>query len=193
MPCHATNRAAPLVVLWLAAGLFSLAATPSRAGDQASGRGWFEVDVGAGQLHRSMPGFSDSAPRFFINVAGGVALTSRVMVGVETGGWEVRTTSPSDPSRGATVHPLFLTARLYPLRSLPISVRFGMGFVIAQGYSHETSADPSGIGGEVGVGYDIKIRGHHHITPFVLFHGGQVMSTDVKMLAVTVGAGYTWK
>jgi hypothetical protein len=194
MPCAATIRSSPLGAVWLAVALLLLAAAPSLADDRApSTGGWFEVDFGAGQLQRSMPGFSDSAPRFFFNVAGGVATPRLLMLGVEVGGWEIRTTSPGDPSRGATVHPLFLTVRIYPLSGLPFNVRLGAGFIIAEGYAQYTSADFTGLGWEAGVGYDVRIRGHHHITPFILYHGGQVSATAVNVRAVTVGAGYTWK
>jgi hypothetical protein len=128
-----------------------------------------------------------------MQVSGGVAFPRLLMLGVEVGGWEIRTTSPADPSRGATVHPLFLTARIYPLSGLPFNVRLGAGFIIAEGYAQYTSADFTGIGWEAGVGYDLRLRGHHHLTPFVLYCSGHVGTMGANLNILTIGAGYTYR
>ena len=153
------------------------------------GRWWFGVDLGAGQLQRSVPGVSESKLRFYASIEGGVAVTPQLLFGVETGGWLLQASDYWDPTQGAAISPLFVTARIYPSKMSTFHLRIGGGLVNA--WSNPTDTSNWGTGWEAGVGYDVRLGGRHHITPFVLYSGGRVGELDIR--AVTVGAGYTWR
>ncbi len=180
-------------VLYSAALLFLLvAARPAWAAGPGDppGRWWFGVDLGAGQLQRSVPGLSESKVRFYASIEGGVAVTPQLLLGVETGGWLIEPSDLWDPTRGAAISPLFVTARIYPSKMSTIHIRLGGGFINAW-ENAPTGTDRWGTGWEAGVGYDVRLGGRHHVTPFVIYSRGRAGELDIS--AVTFGAGYTWR
>ena len=188
-----TNKLFSSRILWLTmAGLLALGARPARAdgpGDPP-GRWWFGVDLGAGQLERSVPGVSESKLRFYASFEGGVAVHPQLLLGVETGGWLIEPSDLWDPTRGAAISPMFVTARIYPSEMSTFHVRLGGGAINAWDNAPE-GTDRWGTGWEAGVGYDVRLGRRHHITPFVLYARGHAGGLDIS--AVTFGAGYTWR
>ena len=166
------------------------------------GRWWFGVDLGAGQLQRSAPGFAESKVRFYASIEGGVAVTRQLLFGVEGSGWLLEPSQYGtscalwleppgcwDPTTGAAISPLFVTARIYPSKMSTFHFRVGGGLVNA--WNNPTGTSNWGTGWEAGVGYDVRLQGRHHLTPFVLYSHGRAADLDIS--AVTFGAGYTWR
>lgn len=173
-------------------GLLLAGARPASAAGPGDppGRWWVGLDLGAGQLRRSLPEVSESKPRFYFSLEGGVTVTPQLLVGLEVGGWLLQAENPDDPTRGAAISPLFVTARIYPSKMSTFHIRLGGGSINAWNNAVD-AVDQWGTGWEAGFGYDVQIRGRHHITPFVLYSRGSVGQLDIS--AVTVGAGYTWR
>jgi hypothetical protein len=117
-----------------------------------------------------------------------VVVTPQLLLGVEASGWLLETANLADPARGSAISPVFVTARLYPSKMSSFHVRLGGGFINAWDNA-PAGTDHWGAGWEAGVGYDVRVGGRHHITPFLLYSRGRAGDLDVS--AVTFGAGYT--
>ncbi len=190
---HTPNRTMSRRIIRLAmVGLLFVAARPAWAAGPGDppGRWWFGFDLGTGDLRRSAPGASESKLRFYANFEGGVVVTPQLLVGVEAGGWLIQPSDWWDPTRGAAISPMFVTARIYPSKMSTFHVRLGGGLIDAWDNALPDS-DQIGAGWEAGLGYDVRIGGRHHITPFVIYSRGRAGGLDIS--AVTFGAGYTWR
>lgn len=179
----------------LCAVTFALSLTSARPASAAGpgdppGRLWFGADLGAGQLQRSEPGVSETKVRFYASIEGGFAVTPQLLVGVEASGWLIEPGDLYDPTKGRAISPVFVVTRIYPSKFSTIHIRLGGGYLSAWDNSPD-GVCRSGTGWEAGVGYDVRLGGRHHLTPFVLYTGGRMDDLDVR--AITVGAGYTWR
>ncbi len=179
----------------LAAAALVLLAGARAAGVPASGpldvgHLFFAGDLGVGQLRRSGGGFDDDQARFYMAGSGGFAVSSRVLLGLEIGGWLVEAGDIDDPGRGAGVAKLFVTGRVYPFRMSGFHVRAGAGAVNAWENAPD-GIDAWGAGWEAGIGYDVSLTYSQHITPFLVYSRGSAGAVRVR--AVTLGVGYTWR
>jgi hypothetical protein len=176
------------VVLAIAIGL--MAAGPADA--QSAGkplRWWFGASLGAGGLRREIADAREDKVRFYLDLAGGLVVHDQFLLGVQAGGWLLEATDPADPTRGAAVSPLFLTARIYPSEKSTFHLRFGGGFV--NDWNNNVDSSQWGSGFEVGAGYDIRAARHVYITPFTAYFQGRVGNLHLR--AITAGAGVTFR
>jgi len=166
-------------------------ALPLRAAETFhAGEGWATVELGAGQVNRSTPGFSDNSARFYLGLEGGVALTSRVLLGLELSGWLFQSGNLQDSRKGSGISQAFAVARIYPRATSTFHLQVGAGSV--RGWDNAAGgASHSGTGWELGIGYDAMVSAHAAITPFLRYNRGTAGSLSLS--TVTIGAGYTWR
>ena len=182
----------PLFIVLLAAGYLGSLETPAlRASEPFQpGQGWATAELGCGLLDRSTPGFSDNHARFYFGLEGGLALNAQVLLGLECSGWLIQSGDLNDGSKGSGISQIFAVTRLYPQPGSPFHVQLGAGSIT--GWDNTPGgARHNGTGWEVGIGYDRMISSHAAITPFVRYSNGR--AGNLKLSAVTVGVGFTWR
>jgi hypothetical protein len=184
---HVTSRKFRNAALCLAAlGLVLLAARPARAGQPGERvRWWVGADFGAGGLRQTVPGvFDETQPRFFMTFDGGVAVSPQLLIGAEVGGW-------LNYDSGAGVMLVFATARIYPSKMSAFHIRLGGGAVNDWDASPDGNLSFWGTGWEIGVGYDVRVRRHIYLTPFLAYYSSRVEGMDQS--AITGGLGIVWR
>jgi hypothetical protein len=155
-----------------------------------SGQGWTTVELGGGQVDRSTPGFSDNSTRFYLGFEGGVALNAHVLLGAEFSGWLIQSGNLQDSTRGSGISQVFAVARIYPQADSTFHLQLGGGSL--KGWDNSPAGSShSGSGWELGLGYDRMISTHGAITPFIRYSNGR--AGNLKLSAVTVGVGFTWR
>jgi hypothetical protein len=184
----------------IALGLFAASALPLGATEALrSGQWWGTFELGGGQLDRTMPGFSDTSARFYLGLGGGLAVDPHLLLGIEASGWLIQAENANDPTKGAGISRVFAVARIYPQPASTFHFEIGAGSITGwdnSPWSLNHTGSPSGSsrngsGWEVGIGYDVMCTTHAAITPFVRYSSGT--AGNLKMSAVTLGAGLTWR
>jgi hypothetical protein len=188
-----TLSRAAMALLFLAA-----AAGPVRAADPPDTRAfWLEIDLGAARVHHNghdplegvapnqqpMPAGDDGAGYFRFSL--GNMVNSHLALGVEVGGWVIR--AGGSGGYGVSAVPALVTARVYPFKQSSFHVRLAGG-VVAWREDTPHGYNATGVGCEVGVGYDLRVFGPNHLTPFILY--SMARPGSIRMHTVTVGAGY---
>jgi hypothetical protein len=197
----ALRRAVCSILLLLAAlGLFAISVLPLNASDALrSGQWWGTFELGAGQLDRTMPGFSDNSARFYLGLGGGMAVDPHLLLGIEASGWLIQAENANDPTKGAGISRVFAVARIYPQATSTFHFEIGAGSITGwdnSPWSLNHTGSPSGSsrngsGWEAGIGYDMMVSTHAAFTPFLRYSSGT--AGNLKMSAVTLGVGLTWR
>jgi hypothetical protein len=198
---RATRRSRSLIAPVLTAlGLFAATALPLSAVEPLrSGQWWGTFELGAGQLDRTMSGFSDNSARFYLGLGGGMAVDPHLLLGIEASGWLIQAENANDPTKGAGISRVFAVARIYPQPTSTFHFEIGAGSITGwdnSPWSLNHTGSPSGSnrngsGWEAGIGYDMMVSSHMAFTPFLRYSSGTAGS--MKMSAVTLGVGLTWR
>lgn len=193
--CAATTAIRSKVLLTTAFALVLLAAPPAWAQIETEpARWWAGLDLGAGRLRQTIPGWwDDTTPRFFFGLSGGVVVTPQLLVGAELSGWLIRAGEFYGPDQGAGVMQVFATARIYPSKMSAFHVRLGGGWVDNWESTYDSSYDTGGLGWEIGVGYDMKVGRRIYLTPFVAYYVGRIGDMNMDQRALTGGLGFVWR
>jgi hypothetical protein len=180
-----------LIRLLRAVGLCCATAMALRAADATTGTLWWGAcDLGAGQVHRSLPGASSDRTQFYLALSGGVELDPHFLLGAELSGWLGQGGDVNDPSKGSGISQIFAIARIYPQAHAPFHLLLGAGALTAWDNSPGSSSH-HGTGWEVGVGYDLRTDGRGAFSPFLRFGGGK--AGKLSLSTATLGVGYTWR
>jgi hypothetical protein len=183
-----------------ALGLLAVSALPLGAAEPLqSSQWWGTFELGAGQLDRTMPGFSDNSARFYLGLGGGMAVDPHLLLGIEASGWLIQAENANDPTKGAGISRVFAVARIYPQPTSTFHFEIGAGSITGWDNSpwnlnHTGSPSGSsrnGSGWEAGIGYDMMFGTHAAFTPFLRYSSGT--AGNLKMSAVTLGVGLTWR
>jgi hypothetical protein len=192
MSGQATNRVVSRAATWLTAAGFILLIAPAAqaAGPAETGRFWAAFDLGKARLPAAAPSLSQDETHFFFDVSLGLAVSPHVLLGAEVGAWIIE--SNWGQNRGAGIDTVFVTARVYPLKKSPLHVRLGGGLILGWDKTPPGS-NVERLGWEVGVGYDVKLFGRHHLTPFVTYCNAHVGRSGANLDVLTFGAGWTYR
>jgi hypothetical protein len=156
----------------LAAALLGLGA--ARLPAQAPFRGglWADVGIGAGSLRLSCTTCSHiaAASGYELTVSVGGAPTRNVLLGVQAQSWTGTT-----GSRTQRVRSLLAILQWYPWASAGLFVRAGTGVVQGPVTPDAAGAQPAtvqntGVGMDLGVGYDLPLSRHVGVTIQVASH-----------------------
>ena len=190
----------PIVLLLFALGLLAISGPPLRAAESLrSGQWWGTFELGAGQLDRTMPGFSDNSARFYLGLGGGVAVDPHILLGIEASGWLIQAENANDPTKGAGISRVFAVAKIYPQVASSFHLDLGAGAITGwdnSPWNSNHTGSPSGSnhhgsGWEAGIGYDMMFGTHGAFTPFLRYSSGT--AGNLKMSAVSLGVGFTWR
>ena len=181
----------PVASLLAGLGLFAPTTPPLRAAEPLQpGQWWGTIELGAGQLHRTTPGFSNNSGRFYLGLAGGIAVDPHVLLGAEFSGWLIQAEDVNDPTKGSGISRVFAVARIYPQSTSTLHFQIGAGSITGWDKS-PSSSYRHGTGWEAGVGYDAVVGTRGVITPFLRYSSGK--AGNLTLSAVTIGVGYTWR
>ena len=189
-----------MALLLAALGFITSAPPPLRAAEPLrSGQWWGTFELGAGQLDRTMPGFSDNNTRFYLGLGGGVVVDPHLLLGIEASGWLIQAENANDPTKGAGISRVFAVARIYPQATSTFHLQVGAGSITGWDNSPWNSnhtgsswrSNRHGSGWEAGIGYDVMFSSHAAFTPFLRYSSGT--AGNLKMSAVTAGVGFTWR
>ncbi|HEU4699380.1 MAG TPA: hypothetical protein VFS40_09375 [Gemmatimonadales bacterium] len=163
--------------LLFAMGLASAFAMTSTAQAQTAAplrQGFFlSAGLGAGSagLTTSSAGVSTSSDREFGPVASirlGLAVSPSLILSIESTAW-TKSYEDTDLGNGrATLGVAGINAAFYPTPKAPVFVKLGVGGGLTQFKpdASGTKVESFGLGGTVGVGYDVRVGGIF-LTPFV--------------------------
>jgi hypothetical protein len=171
--------------------LLALAALPLASAEPLQpGQWWATFELAGGQLNRTAPGFSDNSARFYLGLAGGMAVDSHLLLGIGVSGWLIQAENVKDPSTGSGISRVFAVARIYPQADSTLHYQVGGGTIT--GWDNSPSGSRrNGFGWEVGIGYDVMTSTRAAFTPFLRYSSGT--AGNLKLSAVTLGAGFTWR
>ena len=175
-----------------ALAFLGLAAVPSWAADPVEPRTWWiEIGGGAAKVHQFGVLTPDSAPATADDVGGFFELGFGHMVNDHLGvGLEVGMSSIRAGGSGENAIQFFsglVTGRIYPLERSPFHIRLAGGSVVRSD-RYTPGQTPQHLGWEAGIGYDLKLRGYNHLTPFVVYQSGRPGGVTTR--TVLVGAAY---
>ena len=190
------SRTIALTLLW-AAPLLSQGHPQTREGFTAA----FGLGFGsAGVTCDDCVSDRESAPSIFIRLGG--AYRPNLILGGEINGWSRSEDEAGDEAR-VTVATLNFVAQWYPQPTSGFFLDAGIGVgsinteVSAAGLPGTFNSRTTGLGYQLGTGYDFRIARNVSLTPYATFFGtagGKVENSDVKIdanvgqvgLAVTI-------
>ena len=196
----ACRNPSPIAPALVALGLLAVSVLPLRAAEPLRSGQWCGTfELGASQLDRTMPGFSDNSARFFLGLGGGLAVDPHLLLGIEASGWLIQAENASDPTKGAGISRVFAVARIYPQPTSTFYFEIGAGSITGWGNSPWSLNQPgspsgssrNGSGWEAGIGYDVMVSTHAAVTPFLRCSSGT--AGNLKLSTVTIGAALTWR
>jgi hypothetical protein len=141
----------------------------------------------------------ETAPALYLRLGG--AVRPNLIVGGETNGWS-KTTEDQGDKAIVTVVTINAIAQWYPETTGGFFIDGGLGVgsmnVEVKAPGLPTLSDKTtGLGYQVGVGYDVRVRKNFSLTPYATYFGtagGKTENTDAKIDAnvIQVGLGFTW-
>ncbi len=142
-------------------------------------RFWGEIDVGLARLSRT---YSVTSPttqsKFTLALRGGIALDSRLHLGVEFGGWTIESGDLWNPEKGEAIGTRFLILRYRPIEDSAWFLRGGGGR-IEYWNNRVGERGASGSGRIIGLGYEIPAAspgtggGRFYYTPSIDYSWGE--------------------
>ena len=185
IPLHGILRLSAVLALLL------IAAGPSRASQPAEPRTWWiELAGGVVQVQQSGPLVPDSPPITandtggFFKIGFGNMVNDQFALGLEVSASFLR--SGGSREDAITLLGGFVTGRVYPVKSSPFHLRLAGGTIVrSDRYTDQTSQH---VAWEAGVGYDLRLRGYNHLTPFVAYQSAG--PGGVATHSVMAGAAY---
>ena len=185
-------------------GLSLLCGSTARAQSYPQTRDGFTISfgVGVGSAGVTCDGCDtdrETAPALYLRLGG--AVRPNLILGGEVNGWS-KTVEDSGDEAEVTVATVNFIAQWYPQPTGGFFVDGGLGVgsmnvkVRVPGIA-TISDKTTGLGYQVGAGYDIRLTRNFSLTPYATFFGtagGKVESTDDKIDAnvAQVGLGFTW-
>ena len=156
------------LAVFLAAVLFVTSAIAQEPGTGF----WAGADVGVGFLKRKFDVTNNrDDTKVAVAIRGGYAFTPRLLLGLESGGWTLESTSRRDDARGQGISTLYLFGQAYPLEGKLFFVKAGVGRVRFW-TNHNGETGDTGNGFMLGVGNDFNVtnlgsspRGRFYLTP----------------------------
>jgi hypothetical protein len=139
------------------------------AAESSSVELWGGVELGAGSVRRSVTASDHSDTTFYMAVKGGYAVSERLLLGAQLGGYTFELDDLWDPEKGEGISQVFLIAQYY-LRSMREGwyVKGGAGYVSYWNNSPGGLED-DGWGAQFGLGYDWQTEGFGTLGPLVMF------------------------
>ena len=159
--------------------------------DAGSGRShtregfWIGFGLGAGSLGcDECDGERETA--FSGNLKMGGTVNSRVLIGGETNGWY-----KSQSGITTTYGNLSAVVYFYPSETNGFYLKGGLGLAsLAIDVAGYGSADETGGGAVLGLGYDARVGQNFSLTPYLNFMGGSFDGGNANV--VQFGLGFTW-
>jgi hypothetical protein len=153
---------------------------------QFSGHEGFELGVqsGYGGMHlRSDQGWDVDKGTFSLGFQGGYAVSSRMIVGLEVGGWLLESFSfdahGDEEEKGEAVSNTLLFLHLFPVKRLPFYLRAALGHA----HYKNNRWDGNGGGGWgswlIGTGWEIPMSGRFWVAPQVSYCRGSISDVPV--------------
>jgi hypothetical protein len=182
-----------------------LAATPALAQSPRQPRQGFNISFGlgggsAGASCSECSSDRENAPSMYLRIGG--ALRPSLVLAGEINGWS-KTETELGVEGTVTIATVNAIAQWYPNPAAGFFVSAGLGAgsmeveFKAPGFG-TFSDNTTGLGYQVGTGYDIPMTGSFSLTPFVTFFGtagGKVESSNEKLdgNVVQFGLGFSWR
>lgn len=158
--------------------LFSLlllaSSTVSAAEDYVRHGFWGNIEIGPGSLHLA-PEVANEQTRtkLYFSFAGGYTLHPQLQLGIEAGGWNIRTRSLWDSGEGEGLMQLFVVARYWPTPDSRLFLKAAAGNVTH--WSTVTGANSgTGHGYTVGMGYELSRFSRMETWWFINYSAGKV-------------------
>lgn len=135
---------------------------------------WLSFSLGNGQLKLESDELQhDRKPNLSVAMAGGHRVTSKVRAGVRLGGWTLQAFNLNDPTVGESVSNAMALVDAFPLRSVPLFARGGIGIATYTNNS-PTGRNGSGFAWESGGGYEFRLSRSLRLVPMVEYCGGHL-------------------
>jgi hypothetical protein len=159
------------------------------AAESAAGGFWGGVELGAGNIQRSTTA-SSTDTTIYMAFKGGYALSERLLLGAELGGYTLGAGDLWDPSKGEGLSQVFLVAQYYlqPMRA-GWYVKGGAGYVSYWNNSLG-GTDDNGWGALFGLGYDWRTDGLGTLGPLLTFDYGKAQDSDYRAVALALSWFY---
>lgn len=161
-------------------------AAPAQLAAQVPERSGFFIGFGLGYGSLGVEDLSDRETGLSGYLKLGGTLNSKVLLGVETGGW-------TKEENGATLTygSLNGVAYIYPSETSGFYLKGGAGLATVElDLGIAGSADSSGLGVTLGAGYDIGFGGRFGLTPYLNYLWGSFDGGNANV--VQLGLGVNW-
>jgi len=148
------------------------------------------LELGAGRVERSTPGFKLSETDFFMGFKGAYRVNRYFLMGLELSGWLQQSSDLYDPSVGEGISQIFLFAQLYPGVDSGFFIKAGGGYVSHWDNGPESTGSKSGTGLVIGAGYDFRMDSSWVITPLATYSSGNIDNEKYNATTLSVGFSY---
>ena len=172
-----------------------LGATAARAHHPQTGQGfWIGFGFGVGSLRMSCDSCSSTDRQSSVSgfLKAGGTISERLLVGVETNGW-----AKSINGGTVTMGSVLLATYYYPTPASGFFLRGGVGLAR---YKEAGSNSSSGLGFNLGLGYDLRVGPGYSLTPVANFsfgsvgkaHGSGIDYPSTQENLIQLAVGITW-
>ena len=165
--------------------VLALMSTRTDAAGSTTGGFWGGVELGAGNIRRSAYA-AHTDTTIYMAFKGGYAVSERLLLGVELGGYTLEAGDLWDPSKGEGLSQAFLIAQYYlgPTRE-GWYVKGGGGYV-SYWNNNPGGLEDNGWGALLGLGYDWRTEGFGNFGPLLSFDYGKAGDIDYKAVALAL-------
>jgi len=177
------------------AALALVSATAAQAQHAQTRQGfWIGFGIGFGSLRMSCDGCSSTDRQSSVSgfLKAGGSISDRLLVGGETNGW-----AKSINGTTITMGSVLLAAYYYPTPASGFFLRGGVGLAR---YKEAGSNSSSGLGFNLGLGYDLRVGPGYSLTPVANFsfgsvgkaHGSGIDYPSTQENLIQLAVGFTW-
>lgn len=179
MSSNCSNIAAALLLV------VALTSTHAGAAESTTGGFWGGVELGAGNIRRSAYA-THTDTTIYMAFKGGYAVSERLLLGAELGGYTLEAGDLWDPSKGEGLSQVFLIAQYYlwPIRE-GWYIKGGGGYV-SYWNNNPGGLEDNGWGALFGFGYDWRTEGFGNFGPLLSFDYGKAGDIDYRAVALAL-------
>lgn len=150
-----------------------------------AGDPWGGIELGVGNVWRNTdPTHADTT--WYLSFKGGLALSERLLVGMEIGGYTLEAGDLWNPSEGEGITQVFVIGQYYPGDRRAAWYAKGGGGYVSYWNNRPNGGEDTGWGVTVGLGYDWRTDGFGSLGPVLSYSLGKARELDHQAVSLAL-------